>query len=127
MNFRHVASLAALNIFFGVACGAFGAHALQTRLTPAMLAAWHTGVDYQQIHGLGLFAVAWLLAQNAVGVFRVAAGLMFIGILLFSGSLYALALTDIRWLGAITPLGGLAFLGAWLLVALGIWRTPSTH
>ena len=127
MNFRHVASLAALNIFFGVACGAFGAHALQTRLTPAMLAAWHTGVDYQQIHGLGLFAVAWLLAQNAVGVFRVAAGLMFIGILLFSGSLYALALTDIRWLGAITPLGGLAFLGAWLLVALGVWRTPSTH
>ena len=64
MNFRHVASLAALNIFFGVACGAFGAHALQTQLTPAMLAAWHTGVDYQQIHGLGLFAVAWLLAQN---------------------------------------------------------------
>ena len=127
MNFRHVASLAALNIFFGVACGAFGAHALQTRLTPAMLAVWHIGVDYQQIHGLGLFAVAWLLAQNAVGVFRVAAGLMFIGILLFSGSLYALALTDIRWLGAITPLGGLAFLGAWLLVALGIWRTPSTH
>ena len=127
MNFRHVASLAALNIFFGVACGAFGAHALQARLTPAMLAVWHIGVDYQQIHGLGLFAVAWLLAQNAVGVFRVAAGLMFIGILLFSGSLYALALTDIRWLGAITPLGGLAFLGAWLLVALGVWRTPSTH
>ena len=126
MNYRHVASLAALNLFLGVACGAFGAHALQSRLTPAMLAVWHTGVEYQQIHGLGLFAVAWLLAQDATVIFRAAAGLMLAGILLFSGSLYALALTDIRWLGAITPFGGLAFLGAWLLVALGAWRTASS-
>ena len=122
MNSRLVASLAALNLFFGVACGAFGAHALQSRLDPAMLAVWHTGVDYQQIHGLGLFAIAWLLTQTGARIFRLAAGSMLLGILLFSGSLYAMALTDLRWLGAITPIGGMAFLIAWLLVALGAWR-----
>lgn len=62
-----------------------------------MAAVWHTGVDYQQIHGLGLFAIAWLLTQPGARIFRVAAGLMLLGILLFSGSLYAMALTDLRW------------------------------
>ena len=128
MNSRLVASLAALNLFLGVACGAFGAHALQSRLAPAMLAVWHTGVDYQQVHGLGLFATAWLLTQTGARIFRLAAGSMLLGILLFSGSLYAMALTDLRWLGAITPIGGMAFLVAWLIVALGAWRgLPATR
>ncbi len=121
MNHRHLAALAALNLFIGVASGAFGAHALHDRLSPALSAVWQTGVHYQQLHGLGLFAVAWLLAQSGAAIFRWAGMVMLAGIALFSGSLYAMALTEIRWLGAITPLGGLAFLIAWAMVGIGAW------
>ena len=93
-----------------VALGAFGAHALRTRLSPEDLAIFETGVRYQMYHALALFAVAWA-ASRWPGTAVNAAGWMFIvGVLIFSGSLYALALTDTRWLGAITPVGGVALI-----------------
>jgi uncharacterized membrane protein YgdD (TMEM256/DUF423 family) len=112
--------LGALNAFLAVAAGAFGAHALKSRLTPDMLAVFETGARYQMYHALGLLAVGALVA---LGRSTGAAGwLMLAGIVLFSGSLYALALTQVRVLGAITPLGGLCFLIAWLWLAISMLR-----
>lgn len=113
----------ALSAGLGVLLGAFGAHALKTRLPEDLLAVWHTGVQYQVYHALGLLLLG-VLAQQLPGIplLKLAAWLMLAGTLLFSGSLYALALTGIRGLGAITPLGGLAFIAAWLSLALGVWR-----
>ncbi len=106
----------------GVALGAFGAHALRDRLSPEDLAIFETGVRYQMYHGLALFAVAWA-ASRWPGTAVNAAGWMFIvGVLIFSGSLYALVLTDTRWLGAITPLGGVALILGWALLAWGIFQ-----
>lgn len=122
MPFRPLVTLAALNLFIGVACGAFGAHALKNRLPPNLLEVWQTAVHYQQIHALGLFAVAGLLAWSGARVFRSAGALMLAGIVLFSGSLYALALSGERWLGAVTPIGGVLLLAAWALVAFGAWN-----
>jgi uncharacterized membrane protein YgdD (TMEM256/DUF423 family) len=108
--------------FLGVALGAFGAHALKARLSADMLAVWHTGVLYHLIHALALLALA-LYARAAAPAaapasITVPAAAFVIGIALFSGSLYALALTGIRPLGAITPFGGLAFLFAWGWIAV---------
>jgi len=101
-------------MFVAVALGAFGAHALKARLTPDMTAVWQTAVQYHAWHALATLAVGVLLlqwpGQRAVEV----AGWLFVaGIVLFSGSLYAMALTGIRGLGAVTPLGGVAFLAGW--------------
>jgi uncharacterized membrane protein YgdD (TMEM256/DUF423 family) len=110
-------ALGALAAFIGVALGAFAAHGLKSRLDPAMLATFETGVRYQMYHALALLGVAWACTRwpgawvNASGWFFV------VGIVVFSGTLYALALTGVRWLGAITPLGGLAFLAGWLCLA----------
>ncbi|MEO6097709.1 MAG: DUF423 domain-containing protein [Fibrobacteria bacterium] len=98
--------------FLGVALGAFGAHALKARVAPELLIVWHTGVLYHLIHAAVLLALA-LFAKTTGADIRWGARLMVAGILLFSGSLYAMTLTGIRPLGAITPLGGLAFLGGW--------------
>jgi uncharacterized membrane protein YgdD (TMEM256/DUF423 family) len=99
-----------------VALGAFGAHALKGRLSAEMLAVWHTGVEYHLFHALGLLAVGLLATQLPESALLKWSGwLMLAGIAAFSGSLYALALTGERWLGAITPLGGVAFLAAWAL------------
>jgi uncharacterized membrane protein YgdD (TMEM256/DUF423 family) len=107
-------ALGALSACVGVAAGAFGAHALKTRLAPEMLAVFEVGVRYQVYHALALVACAWAIARWP-GAPALAAGWLFVaGTLLFSGSLYALALTGTRWLGAITPLGGLAFIAGWL-------------
>lgn len=95
-----------------VALGAFGAHALKNRLSPEMLAVFETGVRYQAYHALALLLLAALRGPDRAGWCFLA------GIVLFSGSLYALALTGARWLGAITPLGGLLFLAGWLFLAL---------
>jgi uncharacterized membrane protein YgdD (TMEM256/DUF423 family) len=104
---------AALFGLLGVALGAFGAHGLRTRLSPEMLAVFETGVRYQMYHALALFGTALLLPRLG-GWLIVTAGWAFVaGIVLFSGSLYALALTGITTLGAITPLGGVAFLAGW--------------
>ena len=125
MTDRQLSVLASLNMIAAVAAGAFGAHGLKGRIDARMLGVWQTGVQYHLVHALGLFAVAWLLARHPRSRLLHAAGwLMFTGIVLFSGSLYALALTGVRWLGAITPLGGLAFLLAWAMTAWAAWRAP---
>jgi uncharacterized membrane protein YgdD (TMEM256/DUF423 family) len=99
-----------------VALGAFGAHALKSRLAPEMLAVWHTGIEYHALHALGLMAVGLVAAQlPESALLRWSGWAMLAGILLFSGSLYMLALSGERWLGAVTPIGGLAFLAAWAL------------
>ena len=105
--------------FLGVALGAFGAHALKVRLAPEMLAAFETGVRYQMYHVFALVAVAWAWARWPSRVFAAAGWLFIAGIAVFSGSLYLLALTGVRALGAITPLGGLAFLAGWLCLVWG--------
>lgn len=102
----------------GVALGAFGAHGLRSRLSPDMLAVFETGVRYQMYHALALVALG-ALSPMVQGKLPIVAGWAFtVGILLFSGSLYALALSDVRVLGAITPLGGVAFLIGWACLAI---------
>src|SRR3954470_21077160 len=109
----------ALSAFIGVALGAFAAHGLKARLDPTMLATFETGVRYQMYHALGLLAVGWECTRWP-GWATTSSGWLFIaGIVIFSGSLYALALTRERWLGAITPIGGLAFLAGCLSLAWG--------
>jgi uncharacterized membrane protein YgdD (TMEM256/DUF423 family) len=114
-------SLGALAAALGVALGAFGAHALKARLSADMLAVWQTAVQYHLWHALGLVAVG-LLAQHlpASVPVRVAGWLMLVGIVLFSGSLYALALSGTRWLGAITPFGGACFILGWLVLVVAL-------
>ena len=105
--------IGALMGFLGVALGAFGAHGLRARLGPEMLAVFETGVRYQMYHALALLVLG-ALAPGIAGRLATVAGWSFTaGIVLFSGSLYLLALTDVRVLGAITPLGGVAFLIGW--------------
>jgi len=107
-----------------VALGAFGAHALKTRVSAEMLAVWHTGVEYHAYHALGLLAVGWVAAQLPESMLLKWSGwLMLAGIVLFSGSLYALALSGERWLGAIAPIGGVAFLAAWGLFVVAVLKT----
>ncbi|MEE4382938.1 MAG: DUF423 domain-containing protein [Pseudomonadales bacterium] len=112
-------ALAGLLGLTGVGVGAFGAHALAARLGPAA-ATWETGVQYHLVHAAALLALA-LLAPRAP-LLRTAGWLMGLGVLLFSGSLYLLSLDGPRWLGPVTPLGGLAFLLAWGLVIAGALR-----
>lgn len=117
------ATLGALSALLAVILGAFGTHGLKLHLNQDMLAVYHTGIDYHMWHALGLILVGALgahLPGNALLTW--AGGLMFAGILLFSGSLYLLSITGIRWLGAITPFGGTAFIMAWALVAIAVWR-----
>lgn len=109
--------------FLGVALGAFGAHALKERLSPEMLAIFEVGVRYQMFHALGLLAVAWAAVQWPGSGANIAGWLFVAGIVIFSGSLYVLSVSGVRWLGAITPLGGLAFLAGWLCLALHVWRS----
>ncbi|WP_456025627.1 DUF423 domain-containing protein [Pseudomonas capeferrum] len=119
---RSFLMLAAFFGFTGVALGAFAAHALKNRLSAEYLAIFHTGVTYQLVHALALFGVA-LLAAHVPGRLVSWAGISFtVGILLFSGSLYALTLTGISKLGIITPFGGLAFLLGWFFLGLTAWR-----
>lgn len=116
-------ALGALFAFLAVALGAFGTHGLKERLGPDLLAIWKTGVEYHASHAFGLLAVglaALHLPDSAL--LRWTGWAMAAGIVIFSGSLYALALTGVRALGAATPLGGLAFLAAWMLFAIAIWR-----
>jgi uncharacterized membrane protein YgdD (TMEM256/DUF423 family) len=105
--------------FLGVALGAFAAHALKARLSPDLLAVFDTAVRYHMYHVFALLAAAWGWARWQRPLFAVAGGLFVAGIVVFSGSLYLLALTGTRWLGAVTPLGGLAFLAGWLCLAWG--------
>jgi uncharacterized membrane protein YgdD (TMEM256/DUF423 family) len=108
--------------FAGVALGAFAAHGLRAQLTPNLLAAFETGVRYQMYHAFALFAAAWAWSRWQQRVFVTAGWLFVAGIVLFSGSLYALALSGPKWLGPVTPLGGLAFLVGWAMLAWGAFR-----
>ena len=106
-----------------VAIGAFGAHALRARLEPARLATFETAVQYHMLHAVALLAVAALAGRvQSQQLLLLSGGLFTAGIFLFSGSLYALAITGITWLGAITPLGGLAFIGGWLCMGIAAWK-----
>jgi len=111
------ARLASVVLFLGVALGAFGAHGLRGRVLPEMLEVWKTAGLYHLVHGGALFAVAWLSTQTPDPKVKTAGILFVAGIAVFSGSLYLLALTGARWLGALTPLGGLAFLAGWAFLA----------
>ena len=115
-------ALGALSGAVAVTLGAFGAHALRGRLAPELAAAFEVGVRYQMYHALALLAVAWA-ATRAPGGGVAFAGWLFVGgTVVFSGSLYLLALTGARWLGAVTPVGGLAFIAGWLLLAWAALR-----
>jgi uncharacterized membrane protein YgdD (TMEM256/DUF423 family) len=113
----------AASMFIAVAAGAFGAHGLKHLLSADMLAVYHTAVDYQMYHSLGLILVGLLLSSNDSTGIRRSGWLMLAGIIIFSGSLYLLSLTDILWLGAITPIGGLCFLAAWFNLAWQVFKT----
>jgi uncharacterized membrane protein YgdD (TMEM256/DUF423 family) len=119
---RTFAALGALSALLAVAAGAFGAHALRARLSAEMLAIFETGARYQMYHALGLVAVAWA-STRWPGSLTTSAGWLFVlGTVLFSGSLYALSLSGVRQLGAITPLGGLSFIAGWACLAAGVLR-----
>ena len=119
---RLFAVVGGVSAFIAVAAGAFGAHALRSRLGPELLAAFETGARYQMYHALALLAVASALTRWPVPAVRAAGWLFVAGTALFSGSLYLLALTGVRSFGAVTPLGGLALLAGWLTLVVGIWR-----
>ena len=109
--------LAGVNGFLAVSIGAFAAHMLRDRLSPELLNTFQTGVQYHMYHTLALFGIGLLMLNfPASSLLRISAYLMMTGIFLFSGSLYLLSITGIRWLGAVTPLGGLCFLAAWALI-----------
>jgi uncharacterized membrane protein YgdD (TMEM256/DUF423 family) len=108
-----------------VMLGAFGAHALEGRLSAEALTWWHKGVNYQGLHSLALLATGLLaLTVPSSGALKWGGWLFLTGILLFSGSLYALALSGIRGLGMLTPFGGMAFIAGWSCLALAAWRLP---
>ncbi len=113
--------LGSINAGLAVIIGAFGAHLLKDQLSDQLMTIFHTGNQYHFFHALGLFAVAFVASHLSNSKLVKWSGLlMFIGIIIFSGSLYMLSITGIRWLGAITPIGGIAFIGAWLLLLLSV-------
>ena len=122
---RRFVMLGGVLAFLAVAFGAFGAHALRSQLTPDRLAVYQTGVQYQLAHALGLLVIG-LLAERRPGSALIAGSgwLLAAGVFLFSGSLYALALSGVRFLGMITPLGGLCFLTGWALLVVAVAREP---
>ncbi|NBD26120.1 DUF423 domain-containing protein [Paenibacillus glycinis] len=126
--FNKYGAYGAIHALLAVALGAFGAHGLKDRLTEEMLNVFETGVRYHMFHAIGLLLIA--LAADRIGKndqrIRWAARLMHLGIFLFSGSLYALSLSDVKWIGIITPFGGLAFIVAWGLAAYSIWKAKSS-
>jgi uncharacterized membrane protein YgdD (TMEM256/DUF423 family) len=115
-------ALGALSALVAVAAGAFGAHALRNRLAPDTLSVFESSARYQMYHALALLAVAWVVSRWPSGA-AVTAGWLFVaGTVIFSGSLYLLSLTGQRWLGAVTPLGGLAFILGWAALAWAALR-----
>jgi uncharacterized membrane protein YgdD (TMEM256/DUF423 family) len=114
MNFARVGAISG---FLAVLAGAFGAHALRAQLSPEMLQAFETGARYQMFHALALLSIGMAAGREPRPGLRAAGWLFSIGTLLFSGSLYALALSGVRAFGAVTPLGGVCFLIGWLALA----------
>ena len=116
--------LGALLGFFSVAAGAFGAHALKQKLNPEMLSAFEVGARYQMYHALAIFIAIWISTIIPGALPPLSAWLFFVGTLVFSGSLYLLAITGIRILGAITPIGGVILLAGWLCLIIAIYKHP---
>jgi len=114
--------LAAINGFLAVAAGAFGAHALKSRVSAEMMTVFETGARYHMYHALALLAAGWMASAAPSSVANAAGWSFLIGMILFSGSLYALTFTGRHWLGAITPIGGTALLIGWLLLAAAALR-----
>jgi uncharacterized membrane protein YgdD (TMEM256/DUF423 family) len=119
---RSILTVAGLLLAAATACGAFGAHALQNRLAPDRLHVYDTAVRYHFFHALGLLAIGLAARTLDSGLLRWSAILVIAGVLVFSGTLYALALGAPRLLGAVTPLGGLALIAGWIVFAIGVWR-----
>ncbi|MCM2333856.1 MAG: DUF423 domain-containing protein [Anaeromyxobacteraceae bacterium] len=115
-------ALGAISAALAVLFGSFGAHALRGRLSPEQLAVFETGVRYQLAHALGLLAAAWAVERFGGDAARWGGWLLLTGSVLFSGSLYALTLTGVRWLGLVTPFGGVAFVVGWALLAMAALR-----
>jgi uncharacterized membrane protein YgdD (TMEM256/DUF423 family) len=115
--------LGALAAGLAVALGAFGAHGLAGRVTPERLETFKTGVLYHMVHALALLVVSWASTQWPGWPVQAAGYLFLAGIVLFAGSLYVLVLTDTPWLGAVTPLGGVAFIVGWGMLAWGVFRS----
>jgi uncharacterized membrane protein YgdD (TMEM256/DUF423 family) len=122
VNSGRTLALAGILLALATAAGAFGAHSLKAVLAPERLQLWETAVRYQFFQALGLLGVGLTLRTLEAGALRSAALLIILGVVLFSGSLYALALGAPRLLGALTPVGGLAWIAGWLLFAYGAWR-----
>jgi uncharacterized membrane protein YgdD (TMEM256/DUF423 family) len=121
---RYLTALGAAAAFLAVALGAFGTHGLRDRLSSEMLAIWHTGVEYHFGHALAAILAGIASSMYRSHLIRLAGWLFLAGILVFSGSLYALSVTGEKMLGAVTPLGGLCFLGGWCMFALGAYQEP---
>ena len=118
---RMFVAIGSLSAFLAVLLGAFGAHTLKDRLPPELINTFEVGVRYHMYHALGLLAVSWVATRWPGAAVSWAGWLFVAGTVLFSGSLYLLSLTGLRWLGAITPIGGTAFLLGWLALAWGAW------
>lgn len=118
--------VAAIAGFTAVALGAFGAHGLKNTLSPQMMDVYQTGVLYHLVHAAVLLTLAAVLTQTYQPALLYAAYCMMAGIILFSGSLYALAITGLSYLGIITPIGGLTWLAGWILIFVAGWRWPSS-
>lgn len=116
--------LGSLNMALAIAIGAFGAHGLKGKIDSNMLANWNTGAHYHIIHAIALICIGLLLAKLGTNgsLVSTAGWLLIVGIILFSGSLYVMALTNIKVLGAITPIGGISFIIGWMLVTIAAWR-----
>lgn len=117
--------LGAISGFLSVSFGAFGAHAIKQWMSADLMSIYQTAVSYQMYHSLGLILIALVYQHHQNKLIKVAGWLMLAGIIIFSGSLYTLSLSDTRWLGAITPIGGILLLLSWLLLGLGISKTDS--
>ena len=122
---RTLVATGAVLAFLAVGLGAFGAHGLRDRVTPEALAIYQTGVQYHAMHSLALLLLAALTPHMRLSPWT--ARLFVAGIVIFSGSLYALAMTGQKWLGAITPIGGLCFLAGWLILAFSGRNHPGTE
>lgn len=109
-------------LVLAVVLGAFGAHALKARLSPELMQIYKTGVEYHFYHAIGLLLIGVLSFHLKSGLINWAAICLFAGVLIFSGSLYLLSVTGIKWLGAITPLGGLSFIAGWVLLFVAVWK-----
>lgn len=119
---ERIIAVGALFALISVAAGAFGAHGLKDSLTDYQLSVFNTGVEYQTMHALGLIFIGILKQQFPSHRLDIATILMIVGILLFSGSLYTLSLTGIKWLGMVTPFGGVCFLLSWLMICFSFIR-----